>query len=148
MLRLLLAILVLANVLFFGWTAGWLDGLTPWNARGDREPDRMTRQLRPEAVVIVQAGDPADASNNLCFESGPISSADAGAAEGILNATLPAGSWTDVRGESPAASLGGGGHLYRVSGIDAATAVKLADLKLDAAGRIGFRNCATPASTR
>lgn len=143
MLRLLLALLVAANALFYVWTAGWFDGLVPWHARGDREPDRITSQLHPEAVVVVRAGDPADISNGLCFEAGPITSADAGAAEGILNATLPAGSWTDVRGESPADRLGGG-HVYRVSNIDAATAVKLADLKLDAAGRIGFRNCPTP----
>lgn len=143
-MRFLLTTLLVANVLFYGWTAGWFDAFTSFRARGDREPDRVVNQLHADAVVILQAGDASDASSKLCFEAGPIGTADAGAAEGILNANLPAGAWVDVRGESTAAGVGAD-HVYRVAGIDAETAAKLADLKLDPAGRVGFKACAKPA---
>lgn len=52
MLRALVLLLVAANLLFFAWSQSWLEGfgLRP---HADREPDRLKRQVRPEAVVIL-----------------------------------------------------------------------------------------------
>ena len=59
MLRRLVVLLVLANLLFFSWTRGWLDDLTGLRAHPDREPERLARQVRPELVVLL----PPDAAS-------------------------------------------------------------------------------------
>jgi hypothetical protein len=53
MLRSLVVILVLVNAAFYGWTQGWLDGLVGVRAHGDREPQRLQRQVRPEVLQIL-----------------------------------------------------------------------------------------------
>ena len=53
MLRALLAGLVLLNLLFFGWTQGWLDTVVGIKAQGDREPERLARQIHPELITIL-----------------------------------------------------------------------------------------------
>ena len=39
-------LLLLANLGFFAWTQGWLDSVVSARARGDREPERLARELR------------------------------------------------------------------------------------------------------
>ena len=56
MLRLIVLVLALANLLFFTWSLGWLDELTGVRARGDREPERLTRQVRADSVRILPLG--------------------------------------------------------------------------------------------
>lgn len=56
MLRALIVALLLANLVFFCWTRGWLDGVTGARATGDREPERLQHQFRPESVRILPAG--------------------------------------------------------------------------------------------
>ncbi len=52
-LRAAVAVLLLANLGFFAWTQGWLgDGGA---GRGDREPERLERQVQPEIVRILPA---------------------------------------------------------------------------------------------
>lgn len=63
MLRALVVLLLLANLAFFAWTLGWLDGVVGARASGDREPERLQRQVRPEAVRILPASAPADAAS-------------------------------------------------------------------------------------
>ncbi|MDE2298159.1 MAG: hypothetical protein KGK18_08320, partial [Burkholderiales bacterium] len=55
MLRALVLTLLLANVAFYAWTQGWLDAVVGVRATGDREPDRLAQQVRPEIVRIVPA---------------------------------------------------------------------------------------------
>ncbi len=67
MLRLLVVVLALANAVFLAWSLGWLDDLTGVRARGEREPERLARQVRPESIRIlppgsVRAAAPAPAS--------------------------------------------------------------------------------------
>lgn len=50
-LRAAVAVLLLANVAFFGWTQGWLGDSAP--ALADREPGRLGRQVQPDVVRIV-----------------------------------------------------------------------------------------------
>ena len=53
MLRILLLVLVLANGLYFAWSQGALAafGLLP-AAFSEREPQRLTQQVRPDALQI------------------------------------------------------------------------------------------------
>ena len=53
MLRVWLVLLALANLAFFAWTQGWIDEVAGARARGDREPERLGRQVQPELVQIL-----------------------------------------------------------------------------------------------
>jgi hypothetical protein len=148
MLKTLLAVLLAANLLFFGFTRGWFDGLFGLHARGDREPERIANQVRPASIVLMpMASAPGTGAAGTCLEAGPIAAADAAAAEAALKAALPAGTWVDLRSESTGAATTVVTHTYRVGNADAATAARLAGLKLDASGRT-FSACARPEPVR
>ncbi|MDQ6629195.1 MAG: hypothetical protein M3Z29_12265 [Pseudomonadota bacterium] len=153
MLRLLVIVLLAANVLFFGYSRGWFDGLGDgWfggsglRALGDRDPERLTRQVRPETIVLMPMNAAsATASNQVdgetCLEAGPIGAADAALAEAALRGVLAPGAWIDrsvEAGDGGAAPLA---HSYRVPRADSATAARLMALRLDPSGH-GFSVCA------
>ena len=105
MLRLIVLALIVANLGFYAWTQGLLDGVVGARALGDREPDRLQRQVRPDNIRVlppsttsVAAAEPAPA----CLESGPYTAAQIGAAESVLQTVLPVGSWINVKTETPA----------------------------------------------
>jgi hypothetical protein len=87
MLRLLVALLALANLLFFAWAQG---ALSPWlfaSPAGDasqREPQRLRAQVRPEAVTLVDAA-PA---RRVCLRAGPF---DRDRLDGVERALLRTG---------------------------------------------------------
>ena len=56
MLRLFVLLALLANAVFLAWTQGWLDDATGIRARGDREPERLLRQVRPESIRLLAPG--------------------------------------------------------------------------------------------
>jgi len=117
MLRTVVLLLVLANVLFFAWTGGWLDGIDGLRPHAEREPERLSRQVRPERIVVL----PADAASaalapstpepaaslpmrGACLEAGPFDTPATAAAVAALQALqppLPPGSWVDVASERP-----------------------------------------------
>jgi hypothetical protein len=107
MLRTLVALLLIANLVFFGWSQGWLDPLVGVRARGDREPERLARQVRPELVRILTT-QPATAAASAadptlaCLEAGPFDAAGIDAAEGALSTILPSGTWTRQSIDRPA----------------------------------------------
>jgi hypothetical protein len=129
MVKGLLWLLVLANLVFFAWTQGWIDGPTGVRARGDREPERLGQQVRPEVVQVLSAvpaaparaasapGGAAPAASApapsapasvatatpplACLEAGPFGAAEAAAAEAVLRSALPDGSWTSVKTSRP-----------------------------------------------
>jgi hypothetical protein len=118
MLRTLVAALLVANGLFFLWTQGWLDGIVGVRARGDREPERLAAQVRPESVVILSrppapaaaARSAAAASATVpaaaaCLEAGPFDPPQIAAAETALRAAVPGAAWSTVRTEKPAVWL-------------------------------------------
>jgi hypothetical protein len=95
MLRLLFLVLLLANVLFFAWSQGMLSTLGFAPAQ-QREPQRVTNQIRPELVRVlpVQAAQAAASAANAspasstptqaatspatltqCFQAGPFDAA-------------------------------------------------------------------------
>lgn len=106
-LRALVLLLVLANLGYFAWSQGWLDGVAGLRAQGEREPERLARQFQPHVLRILPAGQPVPTAASAppeiatCVEAGPFTAADATAAEGLLQAALPAGSWARRRVERP-----------------------------------------------
>ncbi len=114
MLRALVALLLLANLAFWAWSQGALEplGLT---APRERDPARMARQLRPEAVRVLppveaqaalraasqaQATGTATRTSLRCLEAGPFSAATVEAAERALTAAALSGArWVRVRHE-------------------------------------------------
>lgn len=156
MLRTLVVVLVFANLLFFGFTRGWFDGMFGLSSIGDREPERVANQVRPDSVVLIpMRSAPVSASASSvagvpgtggCMEAGPIAAADAAAAEGILRIVLGPGGWVDDRSETVLGGTPVVTHIYRVTSTDAATAARLMALKLDAAGR-SFSACARAGET-
>jgi len=141
-LRALLAALVVANLAFFAFTRGAFDSLGA-RSLGDREPERLTHQVRPQSIRLLPANPStsAVAETTTCFESPVFGAAESAAAEAVLFANLPVGAWTDVRGERLTGTRTEPTHLYRIASADAALAAKLQSLKLDASGR-GFSACA------
>lgn len=102
MLRLLVGLLVAANLAFFAWSQGWLDDVVGVRAQGDREPERLRNQVRPELVRVLPtplATTPA--AGPTCLEAGPFAPAAVAAAEAALQALVPAGGWTNLRMERP-----------------------------------------------
>ena len=58
MLRGLLLALVLANLAFFFWSQGGLGTAGGSTAAGQHEPERLLRQMHPEAVQLLQLETP------------------------------------------------------------------------------------------
>ena len=107
MLRALIALLLLANGVFFAWTQGGLDALVGVRSTGDREPERLQRQVRPEVIRVLPASaasaasDIAAAAVPSCLEAGPFGDAELAAAQAAAQIALPAGSWVTVKTEQP-----------------------------------------------
>jgi hypothetical protein len=112
MLRGLVMGLLLANVAFYVWTQGWLDGVVGVHAKGDREPERLAQQVRPESIQILPpstalppapAAPSAPAAPLACWEAGPFGAGEVASAEAILQSTLPGGSWVNLKTDKPGA---------------------------------------------
>ena len=109
MLRALVIALALANLAFWSWTQGWLDGVVGVRASGDREPERLARQVRPESVRILPATANVTATATTepealaCLEAGPFDAAGLAAAKAVAWAAAPAANLSDVKTEQPGA---------------------------------------------
>ena len=55
MLKGLLLALLLANLVFFVWSQGGFGNADVSAAGSEREPERLSRQVRPEAVQLLRA---------------------------------------------------------------------------------------------
>ena len=148
MLRALLALLIVANLVFFAFSRGALDGILGLRALGDREPERLANQVRPQAIRLLAAGAAASAPASIdagvpCYETPTFTAGEAAAVEAALAANLPTGSWVDNPGERNLGARIEVTHTYRVIGADATLTARLATLRLDAAGRgFSFSPCA------
>lgn len=83
MWRVVLVLLVLANVGFFAWRHGTLEPLLPRPAHGERQPQRLAEQVNPEAVTVLgvraasaavtaaRAASMAAGEGEQCIEIGP-----------------------------------------------------------------------------
>lgn len=97
MLRTAVLLLLCANLAFYAWTQGWLDGVVGAQ-QSEREPERLKRQVHPELVQLLSAraasAAAAASATVACLEAGPFTDAEASVAEGaLLAAGLPAGRW-------------------------------------------------------
>ena len=107
MLRALVALLLVANLGFWAWRTGALEGLGLGPAR-ERDPTRLAQQIRPEAVRVLpasaaiavsiaasaDASTPSSAPPLLCLEAGPFEPLALEAAErALISAGLSEGSW-------------------------------------------------------
>lgn len=133
--------LVVANLAFLAWTAGWL-GTPP--AEADRDGARLGRQVRPEAVRVLtpaEAAALASAAAHACLETGPLPPADAAVAEELLAAAVGTGAWSrrGPAGAAPAVASGPPGDdtaslRLRIEGADAALRERLAAIEAPVGG--------------
>jgi hypothetical protein len=118
MLRALLLLVVLANLAFFGWVQGWFEPTWPVPNQGEREPQRVAAQVRPEAIVVLApkaasaAVSAARAAAAVCLEAGPLNDADIAGAEAALSPLqLPEGAWRREASPPPPVWLVYGGRV-------------------------------------
>jgi len=71
-MRILVAVLLAANALFFVWSHGWLDTVTGIPANGGREPHRLAAQKNPERIQPLAASAAAALAQRSCLELGPL----------------------------------------------------------------------------
>ncbi|MDE2147419.1 MAG: hypothetical protein KGJ24_12080 [Burkholderiales bacterium] len=162
MLRALVALVLLANLLFFGWARGWFEPALPAPRQAEREPERLLAQVHADAVTVLPApaagtsmaaASAASAASATaateaaasapaapaCLQAGPFAEADLAAAEAaLISARLPAAAWTrqPVPGKP-------GQNWLRVPQADADQQSRLQALPASAVGG-GFRPCAGP----
>ncbi len=127
MLRALVAVLLLANLGFWLWSAGALESLG-WAPTHERDPARLALQVGADTVRVLPAGSviaaasspapataaagasPASAASaevrdplSQCLETGPLASAALASAErALLAGGIAEGSWTRRSIEQPA----------------------------------------------
>lgn len=113
MLRLVVLLLLVANAGFWAWRQGWMEplhGVIGARPQGEREPERLARQVQPDAIRLIPgeaASAPRRAAPPLpspepptpsapataCLEAGPYAAAEVAAIETLVKAALPAGGW-------------------------------------------------------
>lgn len=130
MLRLVLALLLVANAGWWAASQGWLP--RGWLPLPDdtlqREPQRLAAQLRPQAVTVLPAGERA---RSHCLQSAAaLDAVQQAAAEAALQAAgVAAARWQRVDAE--------GGRLLRVPDLSG----RERDALLDAASPAAFSPC-------
>lgn len=100
MLRVVVLFLLLANGFYWLWSGGTLRGFG-FGPATQREPQRVTQQLKPDAVQLlstteimqVEAQVKADAVPKQCLQAGPLEVAQVESLRTLLEAEWPAGSW-------------------------------------------------------
>lgn len=117
MLRRFALLMLAANLAFFAWTQGWLDDIVGLRAAGDREPQRLSKQVKPESVTVLSpdaaasATAPAAAARpnaaaaaeapTTCLEAGPFAAADVAAAMAAAQTVVGADRITEQRTDKP-----------------------------------------------
>ncbi len=95
MLRVLVLLLIAANIGFWAWSQGHLAALSPPlpNPQAGREPERMAQQIKPEAIKLLPP-EASAAAPTECLESPTLNAEAAQTVRGLLSAKLPAGAWS------------------------------------------------------
>lgn len=119
MLRAIVLVLLLSNAGFWAWRHGWLTplhGLIGARPEGEREPERLARQVDPDRIQLVPieaaavpaaavseaasaAEPPAPASapvaaTTSCLEAGPYAAAEFTAVEAAVKGVVSEGGWS------------------------------------------------------
>lgn len=90
MLRSLVLALLIVNLGFFAWTHGWLRAWVGLPPEGQREPQRLSAQLRAEQIEVLQPGETAQNHALRRPPAGMASDSAASAAQGSPSAAEPA----------------------------------------------------------
>ncbi|MEX8520148.1 MAG: SPOR domain-containing protein [Leptothrix sp. (in: b-proteobacteria)] len=102
MLRALVLLLLVANLVFFSWTRGWLAGpplgLDP---EGDREPQRLHAQVHPDVLQLLSLSSLVAPAVPVCLDAGPFSPAEQPQVSAVAQANLPEGSWALLPRDKP-----------------------------------------------
>jgi hypothetical protein len=85
-MRALVALLLLANGLFFALSQGWLEPVLALHSAELREPQRLAAQIEPDALRVLGPAQLAGiaASSGGCVRAGPIGAEQLPAAEALL----------------------------------------------------------------
>jgi hypothetical protein len=157
MLRVIVLLLVLANLAWWAAGQGWLPaGWLPWaTTASQREPQRLAALQRPETIrILPPAADrpgaprslapapeaaPAATETAWCLEAGPFTAAQWPAAEAAIESVgLTATAWRRVAAE-PAVAPAGGDWL-RVPAADGFMRERLLAMN-DPRLAAGFHDC-------
>jgi hypothetical protein len=102
MLRSLAILLLLLNLLIFGWTQGWMGNAAGGGPDSDREPRRMSAQINANTLTVVNPVALARMqSQTVCLEAGPFSQAELVQIDSLARSALPEGSWSLLTRERP-----------------------------------------------
>lgn len=107
MLRLLVLLLLAANLAFFAWTQGWIGTDAAPMAAGPRPEIQRERVLvlprHPEATPAPdQTMAPTGQQAAICIEAGPFNDEEFAAVERAVRQVQPAMAWTTLTRTSPA----------------------------------------------
>lgn len=105
MLRPLVVMLLAANIGFWAWSQGALDGLTGVPHDSDREPQRLAAQIAPERLEILHTELPASAASAASAAHGAASAASATAAAAASSAASTVAAASAPPAEASAAAL-------------------------------------------
>lgn len=101
-MRVLVLVLLAANVLFFACPPGVLDALTGVPADGVREPQRVAAQQHPERITPLAASAVAALAQKTCLELGPLEGdAALATAQAVLRNAAPGVEWQTRSSEQP-----------------------------------------------
>lgn len=101
MLRALVLLLLLANGLLWAWRSGALAPLLPVPGQAQREPARLERQVRPDAVRLLEPG-AARAAVGAAVRAAQAAEAEALAASGAASGVAAAASAAEPAVVAPA----------------------------------------------
>ena len=137
MLRLMVLLLVLCNGVYFAWSQGLLQayGFAP---EPQTEPQRLSQQIRPEALRLLtaqelrqaEAASRGGARPGGCLQAGLFDEAQAALLRGALEAALPPAAWSLEEVVEPARWMVYLGKFDSVEAL-AKKRAELATLKLE-----------------
>ncbi len=136
MLRVLAIVLLAANLLYFGWSMGWLDAVVGIRAAGDREPQRMARQVSPELVLLeasASASAPAESASETKLAAAAAASSSTSAAAQPASTPAVNGLTAKSAPAVSASSAGSNGALCLEAGPFAAADLPAAEKMMQAA---------------
>jgi hypothetical protein len=113
MLRILVALLVVANLAVWAWTQGWMPGplqeqMSAWLGSGAQtrpEPERLERQVRASQLVLMDdkalSAEKSRLAATACVQAGPFADADYEAAKALVSALVPSSGIQSVSVNAP-----------------------------------------------
>ena len=143
-MRTLVALLLLANLGFFGLARGWFQPHVGLSTQHEREPQRLAAQLNDGSVRVVAAGAAASAPGApSCVQAGPVSGEQIDAALAALTPAQRAAATRQPLPDEVAGDARGARYALRAEQPDAALLQSLQALAAEVPGA-GVAACAAP----